>query len=45
MKKRGRELTGIVVVLVVHAAHGVVEHLHSEHGVAIVAEDKEVTEL
>ena len=28
-----------------NAAHGVVEHLHGEHGLAVVAEDKEVPEL
>ena len=32
-------------MLVVPAAHGPVEHLHGEHGVTIVAEDKEVPEL
>ena len=36
------ERTGIIVVLVAHATHSRVEHLHGEHGVAAVPEDKEV---
>jgi hypothetical protein len=34
----------VVVLLVVPAAHGSVEHLHGEHRVAAVVEDKEVSE-
>ena len=36
------ERTSIVVVLVAHATHSRVEHLHGEHGVAVVPEEKEV---
>ena len=36
------ERTGIVVVLVAHATHSRVEHLHGEHGVTVVPEEKEV---
>ena len=36
------EHIGIIVVLVAHAAHSRVEHLHGKHGVAIIPEDKEV---
>ena len=34
--------TGIVVVLVAHVAHSRVEHLHGEHGITVVPEEKEV---
>ena len=35
------EHTGIIVVLVAHATHSRVEHLHGEHGVAVVPEGKD----
>ena len=36
------ERTAIIVVLVAHATHSRVEHLHGEHGITIVLEEKEV---
>src|SRR5215216_3158058 len=36
------ERTSIIVVLVAHATHSRVEHLHGGHGVAVVPEEKEV---
>ena len=36
------EHTSIIVVLVAHATHSHVEHLHGEHGVTVVLEEKEV---
>ena len=36
------EHIGIIVVLVAHATHSRVEHLHGEHGIAIVPKEKEV---
>ena len=36
------EHTGITIVLVAHATHSRVEHLHGEHGVTVVPEEKEL---